>query len=237
MANSIRSVDQKVDDVSKKLQKLERVEAKMADFEQELNNLRVEISQSRVKTEEMITALNDRADSVEFQFGRLTDRLAAIEAENKSLKGDITDMKSRSMKDNLIFSNIPEKENETPDVTEHILREFLELNLKMEKQDVTNIRFDRVHRIHGQRKPRAIMATFCDFKQRQNVRGKSRALKGTHYYINIQFPPEINSERKELVKVMKAKRQQGHKIRLVCNKLYVDDILYKPPTKQTNPNV
>ena len=48
-------------------------------------------------------------------------------------------MKSRSMRDNLILSNIPEKENETSDVTEHILREFLELNFKMEKQDVTNI--------------------------------------------------------------------------------------------------
>ena len=75
------------------------------------------------------------------------------------------------------------------------------------------------------------------FKQHQNVKGKSRALKGTNYYINEQFPPEINSERNELVKVMKEKRQQGHKTRLVYNKLYVDDILYKPPTKQTNPNV
>ena len=132
----------------------------MADFEKELSNLRVEIHQSRVKTEEMITVLNDRADSVEFQFGCLTDRLAPIEAENKTLKGDIIDMKSRSMRDNLIFSNIPEKENETPDVTEHILREFLELNLKMEKQDVTNIRFDSVHRIHVQLKPSAILANF-----------------------------------------------------------------------------
>ena len=60
LANSIRSVDQKVDDVSKTLEKLERVEAKMADFEKELSNLRVEISQSRVKTVEMITVLNDR---------------------------------------------------------------------------------------------------------------------------------------------------------------------------------
>ena len=184
LANSIRSVDQKVDDVSKQLQKLERVEAKMADFEKELSNLRVEISQSRVKTEEMLTLLNDRADSVEFQFCCLTDRLAAIEAENKSLKGYIINMKSRSMRDNLIFSNIPEKENETPDVTEHILREFLELNLKMEKQDITNIRFDCVHRIHGKTKPRAIVVKFCDFKQRQNVRDKSRALRGTNYYIN-----------------------------------------------------
>ena len=56
------------------------------------------------------------------------------------------------------------------------------------------------------------------------------------YNFNEQFPPEINSERKELVKVMKEKRQQGHKTRLVYNKLYVDDILYKPPTKQTHPN-
>ena len=82
----------------------------MADFEKELCNLRVEISQSRVKTEEMITVLSDRADSVEFefQFGCLTDRLAAIEAENKTLKGDIILMKARSMRDNLIFSNIPE---------------------------------------------------------------------------------------------------------------------------------
>ena len=39
LANSIRSVDQKVYDVSKKLQKLERVEAKMADFEKNLSNL------------------------------------------------------------------------------------------------------------------------------------------------------------------------------------------------------
>ena len=77
---------------------------------------------------------------------------------------------------------------------------------------------------------------FC-FKQRQDVRGKSRALKGTNYHINEQFPPEINNERKELVKVMKEKRQQGHKTRLVYNNLYVEDILYKPPTKQTNQNV
>ena len=182
------------------------MEREIADFDPTTHRTMRERSTSELRP----APLNDRTDSVEFQFGCL----AAIEAENKSLKGDIIDMKSRSIRDNLIFSNIPENENETPDVTEHIPHEFLELNLKMEKQDVTNIRFDRVHRIHGQRKPRAIVAKFCDFKQRQNVRGKSSALKGTNYYIKEQFSSEINSERKELVKVMKEKRQQGHKTRL-----------------------
>ena len=70
----------------------------MADFEKELSKLRVEFSQSR-------------ADSAEFQFGCLTDRLAAIEAENKSLKGVIIDLKSRSMRDNLfIFQHTGERE-------------------------------------------------------------------------------------------------------------------------------
>ena len=87
---------------------------KMADFEKELSNLQVEISQSRAKTEEMITVLNDRADSVEFQFGCLTDRLAAIEAENKSLKSDIIDLKSRSMTDNLIFLTYRRKRMKFP---------------------------------------------------------------------------------------------------------------------------
>lgn len=36
------------------------------------------------------------------------------------------DVKERSVRGNLMFSNIPERVNETPNVTEDILREFLE---------------------------------------------------------------------------------------------------------------
>ena len=78
------------------------------------------------------------------------------------------------------------------------------------------------------------MAKFCDFKQRQNVRGKSRALKGTNYYINEQFPPEINSERKELVKVMKEKKSKDIKQDL-CTTNCMWTIFYtnRQPSRQT----
>jgi hypothetical protein len=78
--------------------------------------------------------------------------------------------------------------------------------------------------------PRAIVAKFNNFKQRQDVKFKSRQLKGTKYYINEQFPSEINEQRRLLINFAKKKQRQGHTTPLVYNKLYVDGTLYKPPT-------
>jgi hypothetical protein len=110
-----------------------------------------------------------------------------------------------------------------------ILREFLEKELKMDTSEVRNIKFDRVHKMAGRNQPRAIVAKFNNFKQRQDVKFKSRQLKGTKYYINEQFPPEINEQRRLLINIAKEKQRQGHTIRLVY-KLYVDGNPYKPPT-------
>ncbi|XP_041350420.1 uncharacterized protein LOC121369403 isoform X1 [Gigantopelta aegis] len=170
LTNAIHALDQKVDVVAKKLEKLECVEAKMTEFEKELSKVRADINKSQLKTEEMLEKLNDRADSFEFQFSDLADRVTGVEAENKSLKSEIVDLKSRSMRDNLIFANIPEKDNETPDMTENVLREFLEVNLKMDKAETANVKFERVHRMGGRFKPRAIVAKFSDCKQRQHVK-------------------------------------------------------------------
>ena len=49
-----------------------------------------------------------------------------------TIKNDIIDLKSRSMRDNLLFSNIPEVQGEGPIQTENILRQFLKNELKMD---------------------------------------------------------------------------------------------------------
>jgi hypothetical protein len=54
----------------------------------------------------------------------------------------------------------------------------------MERTEVNNISFERVHRMAGRNNPRAIVAKFSSFKQRQDVKFKSRVLRGTNYYIN-----------------------------------------------------
>jgi regulator of replication initiation timing len=103
----------------------------------------------------MINTVSERTDGLEFQCGELDDRLTQLASENQSLKMEITDLKARSMRDNLVFSNIPERPDETPNVTEDILRDFLERELKMARTEVNNISFERVHRMAGRNNPRA----------------------------------------------------------------------------------
>ena len=55
--------------------------------------------------------------------------------------------------------------------------EFLEGPLKMEKEEVNNIKFDHVHSLPGRNSLRTIITKFQDFKQRQNVKSKARNLK------------------------------------------------------------
>lgn len=70
------------------------------------------------------------------------------------------------MRDNLIFSGIDEVTDETPDKKE-LLRRFLKEKLRMTSEMIDAIRFDRVHRMGGQGRPRMTVAKFNDFKQRQ----------------------------------------------------------------------
>ena len=231
----------KVNGMCKNLEKLESVERKvenfsvaMSSFETELGNIKSGLNSRLQQTKDMINTVSERTDGLEFQCGELDDRLSQLASENQSLKMEITDLKARSMRDNLVFSNIPERPEETPNITENILRDFLEKELKMERAEVNNISFERVHRMAGRNNPRAIVAKFSSFKQRQDVKFKSRILRGTNYYINEQFPPEVNEQRRRLNNIAKEKRRQGHQTRLTYNKLYVDGVLYNPPTSPRN---
>jgi regulator of replication initiation timing len=91
-----------------------------------VGNIKTGLNSGLQQTKNMINTVSERTDGLEFQCGELYDRLTQLASENQSLKMEITDLKVRSMKDNLVFSNIPERPAETPNVTEDILRDFLE---------------------------------------------------------------------------------------------------------------
>ena len=57
--------------------------------------------------------------------------LCATESEHAKIKEKIVDIKARSMRDNLIITNIPEEENETTEQTEQILRKFICEGMKL----------------------------------------------------------------------------------------------------------
>ncbi|KAL0194887.1 hypothetical protein M9458_008459, partial [Cirrhinus mrigala] len=96
------------------------------------------------------------------------------------------------MRDNLVFSGIPESAEEDAEAT---VKSFIKTYLKLPEDTVENICFERVHRLGAKKpgtpRPRPIVAKFGYFKQKEQ-------LKGTDFSVNDQFPKEILERRKVL---------------------------------------
>lgn len=127
--------------------------------------------------------------------------VTSIVQKNEELQSSIIDLKSRSMRDNLIFSGIPETPNED---CEAVFHHFLENKLKIDEF----ISFERVHRMgkpdEFKTKPRNIIAKFSFFKDREFVRRRApQKLKSTNIWVNEQFSPEIEERRKKLYPVLR----------------------------------
>ena len=62
------------------------------------------------------------------------ERIQKLEEENKVLRSKIVDLQARSMRDNLLFCNIPEIEREnTTDIIHKILEEKMEIRDAQER--------------------------------------------------------------------------------------------------------
>lgn len=162
----------------------------------------------------------------------VTSEVNTLKKENKTLRETVLDIQSRSMRDNLIFSGIPES---TPDNPETLVKNFMVSALKIPAETVKNITFHRVHRLgpRGGNRHRPIIAKFEHFQQKVLVRSKGRELKGTSFGMNDQFPREINERRKVLYPIMKEHRQKGKRTALVVDKLYIDGQLFREPSITT----
>ncbi|XP_048759528.2 uncharacterized protein LOC125669122 [Ostrea edulis] len=119
---------------------------------------------------------------------RVTAELRTVREENDKLQNSVIDLKARSMRDNLVFSGIPEDKSED---TEEVLQEFLQRKCKLDYE----IQFERVHRMgrwnEFNEHPRKIVAKFTYYKDREFIRTRAaQKLRGSRVWVNEQFPPE-----------------------------------------------
>lgn len=203
----------------------------------EFQNLRhsLEYSQQQVDslTEEN-KSLKSSVDTLTAKLSTVNTQLTSVITENKAMQETILDIQSRSMRDNLIFSGIPESPTEDP---EKSVKDFLVNQLKLTPETVEHITFHRVHRL-GQKhinstRSRPIIAKFEHFKQKVLVQRQGRQLKGTHYGLNDQYPQEIIRRRKLLFPIRKTMINQGKKAIITVDKLYIDGQLFRD--KDTTP--
>lgn len=187
--------------INKKLDMLITIHEELNDIRNSLELAHSQIAILQISNQELRTSVTS-----------LTQQMEYVTAENKVMKETILDIQTRSMRDNLIFSGIPEPKDpvKTPDNPELLIKDFMLTQLKLPKDTVNLITFHRVHRLGKQQKdkPRPIIAKFEHYKQKEMVKNKGKELKGTNYGMNDHFPREINERRKILYPILKENRKK-----------------------------
>ena len=93
--------------------------------------------------------------------------MSSLHYDCEELYERVLDIQTRSMRDNLLFNRIEEKDEEN---TEDVLHKFLKDQMKLEH----SFQFDRVHRLGRKTpnpsRPRPIVAKFVHYKDRETVR-------------------------------------------------------------------
>ncbi|KAL4000606.1 solute carrier family 15, member 5 [Sarotherodon galilaeus] len=219
IADLLESIDKRLSSFDARLSLVEILQWEFKSLQESL-----EFSQQQVET---LAAENATLrESVKC----LTENVSQLNRENKKIKETVIDLQARGMRDNLVFSGIPESAGEDAETT---VKSFIKTNLKLPEDTVKNITFDRVHRIGPMQavagRPRPIVGKFGHFKQKEQVKSCGRELKGTDLSVNDQFPKEILERPRVLFPVRCGFIQKGSRAVIAVDRLYVDGQLYCDP--------
>ena len=235
-----------IDDVKHIKQSL----AKLEKIEQTVNTIHMKVS----NLEEKVKSLDTRVDQVEASCAFISNDSDERRKETEKAKGEIkslkerckdledssskyldkiTDLESRSMRDNLMFYGIPESDGEED--CELLVKKLCDEHLKMESDALM---FDRVHRVGVKKRNahRPIVAKFHYFTEREAVRKASyewaETLKQNNVGVGMQWPQQVREARKALYPVMNKEKQNGKTVKLVRDKLFINGVEYKGEQQQ-----
>ena len=162
--------------------------------------------------------------------------IQTLQASCDNMNNRLVQQDTYSRKDNLLFANVEEVIDEN---CEHRVRSILEINLKMNKDSVANIKIVRFHRM-GERKtnatkPHPIICRFHFFGERQDAWKRRSQLKDSGINMQEDFPQEIIAKRNQLAPVMFAARRKEMKAFLVADRLIIDGRSYTVNTLKDLP--
>lgn len=230
----LASILQKLESMDKKLSQLDKIQTSVSKITVRIDKMEKKFNDVETKVKEMEKSCEFGGNMLD-EFGKkqkeldsLLSKMSKFEQEHKAresdMKAEIVDLKSRSMRDNLMFYKIAEEKDE---ICENKVLDFIETRLKIADAK-SDIKIHRAHRVGAYRadRVRPIVAKFAYFPDREKVRRASKELKGTHYGISEQFPKEVMDTRRKLMPILKQARDEGKDAYLVADKLFIDKKRY-----------
>ncbi|CAG2229154.1 unnamed protein product [Mytilus edulis] len=164
---------QKVEEIFKKLSSIDELTKKIGNFEISVKSLTktVEKGSKRIdEVEKSMEFMNQNFESskseseylkttiteIKSEHGEMINGFDCLRADMDELHERHVDLQIRSMRENLVFSGIPElSENEPSEQTEDIIKDFMKTNMKM---DIV-MDFQRAHRFGKKHKLKSTTET------------------------------------------------------------------------------
>lgn len=154
------------------------------------------------------------------------------------LEERVTDLTTRSMRDNIIIKNMSEERGEDESKIEAKTLTFFEKELKISAVDMSKISVEKAHRMG---KP--IKGKTRNVVVRLNSKGKTIVMqhlknleKRNPIKVSEQYPPEVHSQRDKLWPMFIDAKQKGKPAKWSQEQLIIEGRTHKPP-KDRNRNI
>ena len=212
------------------------------DSEKDNNNLKTSLDFAYIQIANLESKEKERTESEK----KVKKNMDIIRGENSKLKEDTKKNKDKTIKaetysrrSNLRFEGIPSSPNETNVQSRNKVYEFLKTNLGINDAE-KNIVIERCHRDqkYPNQEPASIIVRFLDFNDREKVWGQRNMVnkdRDNKFYINEDFPQEVERKRSFLRPYVKAAYANNMKATLLVDTLLVEGEKYTVDNLHTLP--
>lgn len=197
---------------TEKLDQIERSTQLMSDeFEAQKNSI--------ADFKRDIDKLTKQFKGMDSEFeGKMKETVNELKRDNDKLKEELINVNMNSMRNNLLFYNLPETQDEN---CENVVTAFCGEMLKIEEPE-TKIKISESYRLgKAGDNIRPILVKFHSPDIRDLVKKNAKELKGTNFGISEQLPIEIQKRRREKLPLLKQLRDREIKAYFVRDKIYV----------------
>ena len=230
--NALHRIDELTVKIDKVLATCKQLEA----IQQSISELKKDISDVKTSLEFNSNEIKDLKSKVVKNTNAIEDNCADLDVFEDDLelwKRRTIKLEAYTRRENIKIYNIPEGASEE---TEDVVRSVFLNKLKIPKEGIEAIRFERVHRLprkaskhNAQPRPRPIIAKFSHYQDKEFVWSFVKNLKGTNIGISDDFPKEIDDIHKDLYQVFRKFKDAKKKVHFKFDKLIVDGQIYRGP--------
>lgn len=189
-----------------------------------------------------LNTIEAKVDATKSEVDKINNTLAEVDAKYEKLNSLVSHqqqiiekLERESKKRNLIFTGIEEdlkinNEEDLEDKIIEVINSYFEFNISKKEIEVAS-------RLGGKKDGynRPITVSFFSKNIRDRILANKKKLHGSQVFINLDLSTSQQRERKELLKIRKEKKKEGKNVRLVGNKIIIEEITNKIRDNEKRP--